>query len=489
MSFAKLRRFGRQLISNAVEFFNKQTVASLLFLLLAGVLVAALNMVSLSSELINTQALQSSFLYANALQNARTYYSETVVKKLKNQDFVKIDHDHIDKLDTVPIPATFLIDLGERISKENLGVSVRLFSDYPFAFRQLPKPRDPFDRDAIAFLSKNPDKPFTRITTLNGKRTFRYAQADIMKASCVACHNSHPQSTKRDWKVGDVRGVLEVSSSIDTLLQQNRKGLTSTILMLTGLLGLAGVGVWIVFNRLKKVSVELEHKVKIRTQELSSANQSLSTEQEKSKNLLRNILPESIVGRLQGGEKDISDAFASVSILFADIVNFTPLSQEVTPSELVVILNRIFSQFDDLSEKHGLEKIKTIGDAYMVASGLPERREDHAELIADMALSMQEVIHAIGSDLNRPLDIRIGINSGPVAAGVIGKRKFTYDLWGDTVNVASRMESHAVDGTIQVSESTYQLLKDKYLFEDRGTIYIKGKGDMKAYMLKSKIST
>lgn len=122
MSFAKLRRFGRQLISNAVEFFNKQTVASLLFLLLAGVLVAALNMVSLSSELINTQALQSSFLYANALQNARTYYSETVVKKLKNQDFVKIDHDHIGKLDTVPIPATFLIDLGERISKENLGV-------------------------------------------------------------------------------------------------------------------------------------------------------------------------------------------------------------------------------------------------------------------------------------------------------------------------------------------------------------------------------
>jgi adenylate cyclase len=203
--------------------------------------------------------------------------------------------------------------------------------------------------------------------------------------------------------------------------------------------------------------------------------------------LLRNILPESIVGRLQGGEKDISDAFASVSILFADIVNFTPLSQEVTSSELVVILNRIFSEFDDLSEMYGLEKIKTIGDAYMVASGLPERREDHAELMADMALSMQEVIRSIGSDLDRPLDVRIGINSGPVVAGVIGKRKFIYDLWGDTVNVASRMESHAVDGSIQVSESTYQLLKGKYLFEDRGVIHIKGKGDMRAFMLKSKL--
>jgi len=257
--------------------------------------------------------------------------------------------------------------------------------------------------------------------------------------------------------------------------------------MLGGLLGIAATGIWIVFSRLKSVSVELEQKVQIRTKELSSANQSLSTEQEKSKNLLLNILPEAIVTRLQGGEKDISDAFGSVSILFADIVNFTPLSQEIPPAELVEILNRIFSEFDDLSEKYGLEKIKTIGDAYMVACGLPQYREDHADQIANMALSMQDVIHNIALEIRRPIDIRIGINSGPVVAGVIGKKKFIYDLWGDTVNIASRMESHAINGSIQISESTYKLLKGKYSVEDRGIINIKGKGSMQAYLLKSKI--
>lgn len=488
MILRRARRLGGRILSNAADFFSKQTVVSLLLLLLLGIAVAGASMVNLSSKLINSQALQNSVLYANALQQARTYYSENVVKKLGNQESIKADYDHIHKPDAVPIPATFLIELGQRISSDTSGVSVSLFSDHPFSFRTRQKPLDKFDRDALAFLINNPDKNFTRITNMDGEQTFRYAQADIMKASCVACHNSHPQSTKRDWKVGDVRGVLEVSTSIDSLLQENRQRLASTLVMLGGLLGIAATGIWIVFSRLKSVSVELEQKVQIRTKELSTANQSLSTEQEKSKNLLLNILPEAIVTRLQGGEKDISDAFGSVSILFADIVNFTPLSQEIPPAELVEILNRIFSEFDDLSEKYGLEKIKTIGDAYMVACGLPQYREDHADQMAKMALSMQDVIHNIALEIQRPIDIRIGINSGPVVAGVIGKKKFIYDLWGDTVNIASRMESHAINGSIQISESTYKLLKGKYSFEDRGIINIKGKGAMQAYLLKSRIS-
>ncbi|MBU6250786.1 MAG: adenylate/guanylate cyclase domain-containing protein [Cyanobacteria bacterium REEB417] len=481
-------KFYRKSITKAVDFFKRRTIASLFLLFFAGISIAAINMIHLSSELINTQALQSSFLYADALQQARTLYNEAVVDKLKNEASVNIDYNHFGQPKTIPFPATFLIELSERISQENLGLSVKLFSDHPFASRKNPNRRDPFEREALAFLVKNPDQPYTKIMNVNGRKVFRYAQAEIMKSSCVACHNSHPQSTKRDWKVGDVRGGLEITSSIDFLVQQNRKGILSGVAMISGLFGLAGIGVWIVFDRLKKVSVELEEKVKIRTQELSQANESLSIEQEKSNSLLLNILPKPIVERLEGGEKNISDAFAGVSILFADIVNFTPLSQRVQPAELVEILNRIFCKFDDLSAKYGLEKIKTIGDCYMVASGLPEACPDHASRIASMALSMQDVIRTIGADLNIDLDIRIGINSGPVVAGVIGKKKFVYDLWGDTVNVASRMESHAVNGSIQVSETTYQLLKSNYLFEQRGMIAIKGKGEMKAYILKSKIN-
>lgn len=487
MITSKIKRFGSLSFTKAVDFFKKRTIASLILLLLAGVSIATIDMINLSSELINTQAMQSSLLYADALQHARTLYNETVVDKLKNEESININYNHFEQTKTIPFPATFLIELSERISKDNRGVSVKLFSDYPFAFRKASNPRDPFEREALAYLAKYPDQPYTKIMNVNGKKVFRYAQAEIMKSSCVACHNSHPQSTKQDWKVGDVRGGLEISSSIDFLVQQNRKGILSGVAMISGLFGLAGLGVWIVFNRLKKVSIELEQKVRIRTKELSEANESLSLEQEKSNNLLLNILPKPIVERLEGGEKNISDAFAGVSILFADIVNFTPLSELVRPAELVEILNSIFCKFDDLSANYGLEKIKTIGDCYMVASGLPESCPDHAERIADMALGMQEVIRNIGADLCIELDIRIGINSGPVVAGVIGKKKFVYDLWGDTVNVASRMESHAVNGSIQVSEFTYQLLKYDYVFEERGMITIKGKGEMKAYILKSKI--
>jgi class 3 adenylate cyclase len=488
MITTKIKKLGSRSFTKAVDFFKRRTIASLFLLFFTGISIATVNMIHISSELINTQALQSSFLYADALQQARTLYNEAVVDKLKTEESININYNHFDQAKTIPFPATFLIELSERISKENLGVSVKLFSNYPFAFRKAPNPRDPFEREALAFLAKNPDQPYTKIMTVNGQKVFRYAQAEIMKSSCIACHNSHPQSTKRDWKVGDVRGGLEISSSIDFLVQQNRKGILSGVAMISGLFGLAGIGVWIVFNRLKKVSIELEQKVKIRTKELSLANESLSIEQEKSNNLLLNILPKPIVERLEGGEKNISDAFAEVSILFADIVNFTPLSQRLQPAELVEILNQIFCMFDDLSAKHGLEKIKTIGDCYMVASGLPEACPDHAARIADMALGMQDVIRTIGADLKIDLDIRIGINSGPVVAGVIGKKKFVYDLWGDTVNVASRMESHAVNGSIQVSESSYQLLKHDYLFEERGMIAIKGKGEMKAYFLKSKIN-
>jgi len=215
----------------------------------------------------------------------------------------------------------------------------------------------------------------------------------------------------------------------------------------------------------------------------------LRDEKERSEELLLNILPKSIVERLKKSPAIIADGLSNATILFCDIRGFTKLSMEVSPDQLISMLNIVFSEFDHLVSFYGLEKIKTIGDAYMVASGLPLPREDHAEVAACLALDMKQALNHLNQILDYPLDIRIGINSGPVVAGVIGKKKFSYDLWGEAVNTASRMESHGVVGEIQIGETTHELIKDKFQFEDRGVIDIKGRQPMRAYLLKGRLET
>ena len=237
-------------------------------------------------------------------------------------------------------------------------------------------------------------------------------------------------------------------------------------------------------KQLEELVERLQNEIKER-QEVELA---LRLAQTKSDNLLLNILPAAIVENLKKGEGSAAERFESATVLFADIVDFTSLAARISPLELVNFLNEIFSKFDELTEKHNLEKIKTIGDAYMVAGGLPVPRADHAEAIANMALDMQDAIADFQSDTGESFQIRIGINTGPVVAGVIGTKKFTYDLWGDTVNVASRMELQGLPGYIQVTAVVYEQLKDGYVFEERGAIPVKGKGDMIAYWLKAKKS-
>lgn len=213
------------------------------------------------------------------------------------------------------------------------------------------------------------------------------------------------------------------------------------------------------------------------------AEEQLALEREQTELLLLNILPKPIGERLKHGEHTIAEYFNNVTVLFADLVGFTQLASHLSPIELVDLLNKIFSEFDRLTEKYGLEKIKTIGDAYMVVGGLPVPNSNHAEAIARMALDMQAALSIFNRENNKTFSIRIGIHSGPVVAGVIGLKKFIYDLWGDTVNIASRMESHGLAGTIHLSDATYQLLKDRFLFEKRDKIQVKGKGEMTTYFL------
>jgi adenylate cyclase len=214
----------------------------------------------------------------------------------------------------------------------------------------------------------------------------------------------------------------------------------------------------------------------------------LRVEQDKAESLLLNILPRPIAEKLMTNTTTIADQFQAASILFADIVDFTPLSDRLQPAEVVGILDHLFTHFDELAERYDVEKIKTIGDCYMVAAGVPTPRPDHARAMALMALEMREAMRSEDSVGHLELQLRIGINSGPVVAGVIGRKRFLYDLWGDAVNMASRMESHGTPGQIQVTRATYELLKDEFDLEKRGTVAIKGKGDVETWYLVGRAS-
>lgn len=211
--------------------------------------------------------------------------------------------------------------------------------------------------------------------------------------------------------------------------------------------------------------------------------------QSRADQILLNILPAPIIQRLKAGEQMIADNLVEVTVLFADIVGFTQIAADIPPAEVVDLLNRVFSLFDIFSEQYAVEKIKTIGDAYMIVGGAPEPREEHTEAVADMALEIQTTISLLAYSLNVPVQVRIGIHTGPAVAGIIGKKKFSYDLWGDTVNTASRLESHGEPGKVHVSEAVYQKLKNTYIFQERGTIEIKGKGQMSTFFLIGKQDT
>ncbi|HEY9297401.1 MAG TPA: adenylate/guanylate cyclase domain-containing protein [Phormidium sp.] len=488
------QEFGRkmqQLIEKSqrilLKLLYKRTILILAILFCTGVAGALWNVSRLSWNLIESQALENAALYAQTIQTARTLYSAQAVKRIKEIHGITVTHDYKNKEGAIPLPATYLIELGKEVIEKNAGMSVRLYSDYPFPWRQAEGgARDEFELEALRYLRLHPDRPFFRFIKSQGSLKLRYTQADILEPSCVDCHNKHPSSPKTDWQVGDVRGVLEISSSLDSLMHKTNEGLQGTFLTL-GMLSLFGLfGLTLVITRLRTTSKELELRVIERTSELQKANNQLASEREKSERLLLNILPEPIAFRLKEGQKSIADGFTDVTILFADLANFTQLSEKVTPTELVSLLNEIFSAFDHLTEKHSLEKIKTIGDAYMVAGGIPTSQENHVKAVVEMALDMQQEIKEFNAKNNYELNIRIGINTGPVVAGVIGTKKFIYDLWGDTVNVASRMESHGIVGEIQVTEKIYELLCDRYNFQLRGLIHVKGKGEMITYLLTGK---
>jgi class 3 adenylate cyclase len=279
------------------------------------------------------------------------------------------------------------------------------------------------------------------------------------------------------WFLGFV-ALVGISGAIDPTLARDAPAIPTGVIVAFFTLNVVGVST--------TAYALLQYFVRGRERaldELAREHVALEREQAKSERLLLNVLPAAVAARLKANEEVIADDFAGVTVLFADIVGFTPLSEQLSAAEVVRMLDYVFARFDALAAEHGVEKIKTIGDAYMVAGGIPEWREDHAEAIADMALAMRSEVGRIESETGLVLQLRIGIDSGPVVAGVIGRAKFIYDLWGDTVNTASRMESHAVPGTIQVTERAFERLSPSYELRPRSAIEVKGKGSMNTYVL------
>lgn len=243
------------------------------------------------------------------------------------------------------------------------------------------------------------------------------------------------------------------------------------------------VGVASLIYTLLRFSITEQQKAK---SALEEAHQMLQAEQERSERLLLNTLPGPIAQRLKRHNETIADGYASASVMFADIVNFTTIAANLTPLQVFSMLNSIFSAFDELTEKHRLEKIKTIGDAYMVASGISDGAKNHVAAMADLAIEMRDLLHRDFSINALQLDMRIGIATGPVIAGVVGKKKFIYDLWGDTVNLAARITSEGVPGMIQCDTMTQKMLRGDYEFDNPRLIHLKGKGEMQVYRLLDK---
>ncbi|HEX6222441.1 MAG TPA: adenylate/guanylate cyclase domain-containing protein [Acidimicrobiia bacterium] len=277
------------------------------------------------------------------------------------------------------------------------------------------------------------------------------------------------------WFLG-FAGLSVVSGVIDGRLAAIAPDLPSGLIVTLFVLNFLGVA-FVIY-------VSLRFFVRER-QRMTTA---LELERRKSDLLLLNILPERIAQRLKSGEELIADRVDDVTILFADLVGSTAMSERLAADELVELLNELFTAFDELADSYGLEKIKVIGDAYMVVGGLEPQGQDHTARVADMALAMRRELPRHGRG-GHELQMRFGIHAGPVIAGVIGRRKFSYDLYGDAVNTAARMESHGIAGQIQVSEEVYRRLASRYVLEERGTIDVKGKGPMKTYLLGEKVPT
>jgi adenylate cyclase len=419
----------------------------------------------LSSNLIESQALQNAVSSAKSLNEAFVLYSDAVVDRAKKVKGITVIANYLTKEGAIPNPATFEIELAQRIGEKNTEMDARVYSDYPFPERKAEGgARDDFERKALDWLKQNPKQPFYRQEKVQGRPSLRYAEAIIMKASCVACHDTDPNSPKKDWKVGDVRGALEINQFLDSFMEQTRKGLAGTSVMLGGICVLGLSGLTLVIGRLRQKARELEGRVRERTADLAQAN----TDLEKRNTLIRQVfgryltdevvatLLESPEGLKLGGDR------RKITILTSDLRGFTSLSERLQPEEVINIINLYLEYMADVITKYQGTIDEFMGDGILVLFGAPKARDGDTVRAVACACAMQLAMGSVNEkmkELGLPsLEMGIGINTGEVVVGNIGSEKHTkYGIVGSPVNLTYRIESYTTAGQILISEQT---LKD-----------------------------
>ncbi|MCT7983861.1 DUF3365 domain-containing protein [Laspinema sp. A4] len=444
----------------------KRTILVLTVLFCIGVGVAMANMSRLSSHLITSQALQNTSLFAEAMQEARTLYSSQAVARVNEIPGITVTHNYKNQTGAIPLPATFLLELGHTISEKNSGMSANLYSDYPFPWRrQEGGPRDAFQRDALRYLKQFPDRSFYRTEKVGNNQMFRYAQADLMKATCVACHNSHPDSPKTDWQVGDVRGILEVSQPLGSFIADTQRGLSGTFLMLGGLSGLALFGLTLILGRLRETAKELEQRVRDRTADLAIANGDL----EKRNKLIQQVFGRYLSDKVVANLLDTPEALKlggdrrQITILTSDLRGFTALSERLPPEQVVEILNFYLKQMADIITEYEGTIDEFMGDGILVLFGAPTPRSDDSTRAVACALAMQLAMNGVNEKMTEwnlpPLEMGIGINTGEVVLGNIGSEKRTkYGVVGSQVNLTYRIESYTTGSQVLISSSTLRAI-------------------------------
>ena len=453
------------ILSKLINFILNHIIIFLSVFFCIGLGMALFNMSALSSRLIETQALQFAQSEAQSITEANKLYSSEVVSRAKSVDGISVTHNYPVRQGAIPLPATFTIELGRRISEKGSGRSVRLFSSNPFPWRKTDGgPKDKFEHDALAYIEQHPQEKFSRIENENGRRTLRYGQAVIMESSCIACHNTHPDTPKDDWKVGDVRGILEITKSLDTFVAQTQLGLRDTFFMLGGLSLLGLFGLTLVFGRMRKTAEELEARVEERTTDLANANLDLEKRNKLihqvfgrylSNDIVANLL-ESPEGLKLGGER------RKITILASDLRGFTALSERMSPEKVIKLLNVYLEDMADVIEQYNGTIDEYIGDGILVLFGAPTPGKDDAARAVACACAMQLKMGAVNERLKQKglpkLGMGIGINTGDVVVGNIGSEKRTkYGIVGNNVNRTYRIESYTHAGQVLISEAT---LKD-----------------------------
>ena len=457
-------QFVSQLLNWLLRLLFKRTILVLTIIFCIGVGLALSNMSRLSSNLIESQALQHAVSSAKSINEAFALYSDAVVDRAKKVKGISVIYNYLSKEGAIPNPATFEIELAQRIGEKNTEINARVYSDYPFPLRKAQGgARDDFERKALLALRQNPKQPFYRQEKVQGRTSLRYGEAIIMKASCVACHNTQPDSPKKDWNVGDVRGVLEITQPLDSFIEQTNKGLAGTFVMLGGISLLALSGLTLVIGRLRQTAKELEGRVRERTADLAQAN----TDLEQRNTLIRQVfgryltnevvanLLESPEGLKLGGER------RKITILTSDLRGFTATSERLQPEEVIHILNLYLEYMADVITKYQGTIDEFMGDGILVLFGAPTAREDDAVRAVACACAMQLAMGAVNEKMKElgllPLEMGIGINTGEVVVGNIGSEKRTkYGIVGSEVNLTYRIESYTTGGQIIISEQTLQ---------------------------------